>query len=151
MSTGSKIANARRSKNLTQEQLAEMLSVTRQSVSRWESEQSYPEMDKIILLSNILEVSCDYLLHDTYKEEQKELVSPTNSISRLLYAICGKTVRLTFFGDAIDMDLSNVECIIKEFDGQWAHVEYKKRKKEMSKMIPVSSILSIAIINKEKQ
>ena len=40
MSIGNKIADARKEKNLTQEQLADMMSVTRQSISRWESEGS---------------------------------------------------------------------------------------------------------------
>jgi len=57
MSIGRKIADARKAKNLTQEQLADLMSVTRQSISRWESEQSYPEMDKIVFLAEILGVS----------------------------------------------------------------------------------------------
>lgn len=40
MSIGNKIADARKKKNLTQEQLAELLKVTRQSISRWESDQT---------------------------------------------------------------------------------------------------------------
>lgn len=48
MALGRKIAEARKEKNLTQEQLADLMSVTRQSISRWESDQSYPEMDKIV-------------------------------------------------------------------------------------------------------
>ena len=62
MSIGEKIVEARRAKNLTQEQLAELLGVTRQSISRWEQNQAYPEVEKILRLSDILGVSCDYLL-----------------------------------------------------------------------------------------
>ena len=51
MSMGSKLAQARRKNNLTQEQLAEKLGVTRQAVSRWESDAAYPETDKIVRLS----------------------------------------------------------------------------------------------------
>ena len=64
MEIGSKIAQARKEKNLTQEQLAELMNVTRQTVSRWELQTAYPEMEKIVMLSDILGVSCDYLLHD---------------------------------------------------------------------------------------
>jgi len=53
MGLGNKIADARKSKNMTQEQLAELMSVTRQSISRWESDQSYPEMEKIVYLAEI--------------------------------------------------------------------------------------------------
>ena len=64
MSLGNKLAEARRAKNLTQEQLAQQLDVTRQAVSRWESDAAYPETDKIVRMAQILEVSCDYLLQD---------------------------------------------------------------------------------------
>lgn len=64
MSMGSKLAQARRKNNLTQEELAEKLGVTRQAVSRWESNAAYPETDKIVRLSQLLGVSCDWLLQE---------------------------------------------------------------------------------------
>ena len=69
MSLGNKLAEARRARNLTQEQLAEKLEVTRQAVSRWESDAAYPETDKIVRMAQILEVSCDYLLQDGVDEK----------------------------------------------------------------------------------
>ena len=62
MSIGNKLAEARKAANLTQEQLAERLGVTRQAVSRWESDAAYPETDKIVRMARLLNVSCDYLL-----------------------------------------------------------------------------------------
>lgn len=59
MSMGSKLAQARKQANLTQEQLAERLGVTRQAVSRWESDTAYPETDKIVRMAQILNVSCE--------------------------------------------------------------------------------------------
>lgn len=47
---------------MSQEELASLLNITRQSVSKWESEQSMPESDKIIHLSEIFGVTTDYLL-----------------------------------------------------------------------------------------
>ena len=69
MSLGNKLADARRAKNLTQEQLAEKLEVTRQAVSRWESGAAWPETDKLVRMAQILEVSCDYLLQDGVDEK----------------------------------------------------------------------------------
>lgn len=63
MTTGEKLTFFRKKKNLTQEQLAEMLNVTRQSVSRWEMDAAFPETDKLIRLSRILECSIDFLLN----------------------------------------------------------------------------------------
>ena len=52
----------RKKANLSQEQLADKLSVTRQAISKWESGQAIPEADKIILLSAIFHVTTDQLL-----------------------------------------------------------------------------------------
>lgn len=68
MAIGNKIAAARKQKNLTQDQLADLLDVTRQSVSRWESETAYPETDKLIKLSKILELDLNYLLDENATE-----------------------------------------------------------------------------------
>lgn len=145
MGFGNKIADARKAKNMTQEQLAELMSVTRQSISRWESDQSYPEMDKIVFLAEILGVSCDYLLKDNCdKTETKK--EGGNTITRLLYGLKGKSVRLSFYSNDIDYDLVNTDCIIVDFDGQWINVEYTKGKKSETKLLPVSSILSIKYV-----
>lgn len=63
MTTGEKIAALRNEKGLTQEALAERLSVSRQSVSRWEMDAAFPETEKLIKLSRILECSIDFLLN----------------------------------------------------------------------------------------
>ena len=54
MKTGDKIAKLRKQNNLTQDQLASLLKVSRQSVSKWESNITYPETDKIIRISKTL-------------------------------------------------------------------------------------------------
>ncbi|MGN0814479.1 MAG: helix-turn-helix domain-containing protein [Candidatus Coproplasma sp.] len=64
MTTGDKIAQERRKINLTQEQLAYKLGVTRQAVSRWEADVAYPETEKLIKLSVIFGCTVDYLLND---------------------------------------------------------------------------------------
>ncbi len=59
-----KIIDLRKKMNWSQEELAEQLGVSRQSVSKWESAQSIPDMDKIVKMSTIFSVSTDYLLKD---------------------------------------------------------------------------------------
>ena len=71
MAIGEKIAQARREKRLTQEELADRLGVSRQAVSKWESGAALPETDKLARLSGLLGVSCDYLLCDDAEEEQE--------------------------------------------------------------------------------
>lgn len=60
-----KIQQLRKQKGMSQEQLAEKLGISRQSVSKWESGQSVPEPDKIVRISEIFDVSTDYLLKDS--------------------------------------------------------------------------------------
>ena len=64
MNFSEKLVFLRKEQKLSQEQLAEMLDVSRQSVSKWESQQTLPELGKIILLSKIFRVSTDELLRD---------------------------------------------------------------------------------------
>lgn len=62
MTLGEKIQALRKQKGLSQEQLSEMISVTRQAVSKWELNESSPDLDNIVQLSGIFDVSIDYLL-----------------------------------------------------------------------------------------
>lgn len=70
MTTGEKLALFRKKKGMTQEKLSERLGVSRQSVSRWEMDVSFPETDKLITLSKLFECSIDYLLNDDMQEDE---------------------------------------------------------------------------------
>ena len=62
MNFSEKLLTLRKANNLTQEQLAEKLDVSRQSISKWESGQATPDLEKIVVMSAIFEVTTDYLL-----------------------------------------------------------------------------------------
>ncbi len=62
MNIADRIQYLRKQKGLSQEELADMVGVSRQSVSKWESEQSIPDLEKIITMSDIFEVTTDYIL-----------------------------------------------------------------------------------------
>lgn len=62
MNIADRIQHLRKSKGISQEALADIIGVSRQAVSKWESEQSTPDIEKIILLSNYFETTTDYLL-----------------------------------------------------------------------------------------
>lgn len=64
MTVGDKLAKLRKENNYTQEQLADILGVSRQSISKWESNISYPETEKLIRISELFHCSLDYLLKD---------------------------------------------------------------------------------------
>lgn len=69
MKFSDKLAKLRKANNLSQEQLAEMLGVTRQSVSKWESGESYPDMAKIIQICKILNCKLNDIMEDGLIED----------------------------------------------------------------------------------
>lgn len=76
MEFGEKLQNLRKASNLNQEQLADMLNVSRQSVSKWESGATYPEMDKLIAMAKIFNCSMDDLVNNEVKG--KEITTTKN-------------------------------------------------------------------------
>ena len=65
-----KVVQLRKKSGWSQEELAEKLNVTRQSVSKWEGAQSIPDLEKILQLAQIFGVSTDYLLKDELAEAE---------------------------------------------------------------------------------
>lgn len=65
MSFGNRLYELRRSKNISQEELAELLDVSRQSISKWENDKAYPEMTRLLFMSDYFGVSLDYLMRGT--------------------------------------------------------------------------------------
>lgn len=84
MTTGDKITKKRKEYNLTQEELAYKLGVSRQSVSSWENGLTFPETEKLIALSDLFGVSVDYLLRE--QEEQEERLWKTKHGVRITFS-----------------------------------------------------------------
>jgi len=70
MNTGDRIQHLRKAKGISQEELADKIGVSRQAVSKWESEQSLPDIDNIIIMSDFFEVTTDYILKGIESGEQ---------------------------------------------------------------------------------
>lgn len=87
MILGEKIIQMRKQKEWSQEELASQLGISRQSVSKWESGASIPELDKIVSMSRLFGVSTDYLLKEEMKGNtpaivpKEELADPQRSVS----------------------------------------------------------------------
>lgn len=73
MNLSEKIMLLRKKQGWSQEELANRLNISRQSISKWESGQSQPDIDKIILLSQLFQVTTDYLLLDQENEEHRQI------------------------------------------------------------------------------
>ncbi|MCD7749148.1 MAG: helix-turn-helix domain-containing protein [Oscillospiraceae bacterium] len=76
MTFADKLIQLRKRWDWSQEELAQRLDVTRQSVSKWEGAQSVPELEKIVALSRLFGVSTDYLLKDELTEEPEDGPEP---------------------------------------------------------------------------
>ena len=72
MNLGEKLFELRKTKNLTQDEVAEKLNVTRQTVSKWETNQSTPDFDKILPLCELYEISTEELLKGEKQEKLEE-------------------------------------------------------------------------------
>lgn len=71
MNIGKKIHEIRQRKNLTQEQLASDLAISRQAVSKWESGKAIPDIENLMYISNLYDVSLDELIKGDDKVGQK--------------------------------------------------------------------------------
>lgn len=85
MNMADRIQYLRKAKGFSQEELADKVGVSRQAVSKWESEQSTPDIEKIIIMSELFEVTTDYILKG---------IEPVNITNR-------KTIYSLYLGFAI--------------------------------------------------
>ena len=75
MELGNHIKHYRNEKGLSQEELAERVYVTRQTISNWENNKNYPDINSIVLLSEVFEISIDNLIKGDLEEMKKEINS----------------------------------------------------------------------------
>ena len=82
---GDKLSKLRKENNYTQEQLAHVLGVSRQAISKWESNLTYPETDKLIRMSELFSCSLDYLLKGAEETDSKRPASEQSPIFRIRF------------------------------------------------------------------
>lgn len=113
MKLADNLKRIRRENNLSQEQLAEKLGVSRQAVSKWESEQSYPEMDKVLLICKLFNYNIDELMNENVKEvdENKESKNNFNRYIEDFFAFITKTVDML---SSMTMK-QRIKCLVEQF------------------------------------
>ena len=92
MKLGQKIAGLRKKSSLSQEALAEKMNVSRQAVSKWESNQSIPDIEKIVDLSELFGVTTDYLLNNGTPSFELPGKSSEEKIEKALPAITDQEI-----------------------------------------------------------
>lgn len=95
MNIADRIHHLRKTKGISQEELADKIGVSRQAVSKWESEQTSPDIEKVILLSNYFDVTTDYLLKGI-EPVSNESVPEKEKTNAVVFTIVGTA--LNFMG-----------------------------------------------------
>lgn len=85
MNTADRIQSLRKARGLSQEELADKIGVSRQAVSKWESEQSLPDLDKIIIMSEYFDVTTDFILKGIENPKQADEINENFIWSKVLY------------------------------------------------------------------
>lgn len=73
MQLGKHIKQLRHEKSLSQEKLAEMVYVSRQTISNWENDKSYPDINSLVLLSQVLDVTIDQLIKEDIEMMEEQI------------------------------------------------------------------------------
>lgn len=112
MKFGDKLIELRKKNGYSQEELAEKLGVSRQSVSKWESNNTYPETDKIVQIANLFDCSMDDLINDKVTDVESSLRKNKNNVTKVWNSF------LSFLTDSIDMFskmtfTQGLKCIIE--------------------------------------
>ena len=106
MDIGSKLKNARNDANFTQEEIAEKIGVSRQTISNWENSKSYPDIISVIKLSDIYSITLDALLKEDenmikHLDESTNIVKSKNRLRKslpiLIYTLIWTTCILFFW------------------------------------------------------
>ena len=114
MSLGERLYELRKNKGLSQEEVAERLNVTRQSVSKWETDESKPDFDKIVPICELYEISTNELLSGTKEEKQEEEVAVINKDNKKKRALIITSAIFIYFLALIWIIVSEVSFNLDE-------------------------------------
>lgn len=132
MELGNKILTLRKKNNITQEELAEQLNVTRQTISKWELGETSPDIKQAKELSKIFKVSLDELVDNDIKDLLVERVSNTEKLA-------GMIIKIMKVGGAILFTLFIIDLIIFFIFTVWNIVDKNKPAEQDSVSYQVTS------------
>lgn len=146
MVIGEKITELRKKYNYTQENLAEKIGVTRQTLSNWESNITSPDLNQASLLCKELKININDLL-----DNELELDVKDNS-NNILNKLVGKKVILNFdYENYYDRDIEYQGKVkVLAIDDEFIKVEVTKGKQKINKLIDMNLVSSIKIIEGDK-
>ena len=152
---GEKLLKLRKKYGYSQQELADALSVTRQTISNWECGQSAPTLDKAIELAKIYHINLNDLMEDQIEVVVKE---KKRVPGRLLKQLEGKQVKLSCFDverrleAGFDFGYSAVVKVLEVSD-EWMRIEYMRtkenhllKKEKVIKLIDINAINGVEIV-----
>ncbi len=117
MKIGDKLKEARLNKNMTQEEVAEKIFVSRQSISNWENNKTYPDIGNVIALSDLYELSLDELLKGSdnfmkHLEESTDLVKSNKKLIGIIILALITMVIIALFTEFMPERLNMVAIFV---------------------------------------
>lgn len=167
MTIGQRLLQLRKAKHLSQEEIAEKLNVTRQTISKWETDQTTPDFDKIVPLCELYEISADELLTGSKKEESTNLDINNNDeiVKKEKAKGIGKSILLYFIAIAwimisipflrmnpiLSSAIFIIICGVATYIMVYTCIIYKKKKTKIeeknSKLIKqINEVISLIIL-----
>lgn len=143
MTFGDQLSKARKEKEFTQEELAEKLNLSRQTILRWEKNQVFPDISNLKAVAQVLDVSFDYLLG-----EDKINKVPSSKLN-LIDVLVGKEARLVIYEESLDNYLAiyDKKCLVLDIEEDMVQVQYTDKNELRMKVIPLSVIQSFTLVN----
>ncbi|MCB7305811.1 helix-turn-helix domain-containing protein [Bariatricus massiliensis] len=155
---GEKLTALRKKQGYSQQELADMISVTRQTISNWECGQGAPALDKALELAQIYKISLDDLAGNNVEIVAREKVKRDNHVLR---GLIGKTVRL----ECSDFDLlleagtdlgNSGKVKVLDVNDEWIRIEYTRtkenslfQKESVINLIEMSAIQGFEIVEEQ--
>lgn len=155
---GEKLTALRKKQGYSQQELADMISVTRQTISNWECGQGAPALDKALELAHIYKISLDDLAGNNVEIVAREKVKRDNHVLR---GLIGKTVRL----ECSDFDLlleagtdlgNSGKVKVLDVNDEWIRIEYTRtkenslfQKESVINLIEMSAIQGFEIVEEQ--
>ncbi len=119
-----KIVQIRKEKGLSQEELAEYLGVSRQAVAKWESGASYPEVDKLITICNLFQISIDSLLRVEERQCSSYRPRDRRALSEPMIAFLCKAKKECFAGEGNRISSSRPESLDYRYsEGEYTYLD----------------------------
>ena len=143
MTFGDQLSKARKNKDLTQEELAERLNLSRQTILRWEKNQVFPDISNLKAVAQVLDISFDYLLGED------KLEKPPVTEMNLQDILVGKKVQLVIYEELLDDYLAIYDkvCLVLDMEEDMVQVQFTEKKELRMKIIPLSAIQSFTLLN----